>query len=125
MRDLIRKILLEHDTLPKVDREERIREIERRFDYINQLVPSFIKFYQKIYKKELEKVDVDVKKIFYGNEQYSGKEIVLKLYFSDSIDTDGLRREIWDYMEKVFGIDMQIYGMPLLVEVYIKKYERI
>lgn len=125
MRDLIRKILLEHDTLPKEDREERIREIEKRFDYINQLVPSFIKFYQKIYKKELEKVDVDVKKIFYGNEQYSGKEIVLKLYFSDSIDTDGLRREIWDYMEKVFGIDMKIYGMPLLVEVYIKKYERI
>lgn len=125
MRDLIRKILLEYDTLPKGDREERIREIERRFDYINQLVPSFIKFYQKIYKKELEKVDVDVKKIYYGIEQYSGKEIVLKLYFSDSIDTDGLRGEIWDYMEKVFGIDMQIYGMPLLVEVYIKKYERI
>lgn len=125
MRNLIRKILLEHDILPKGDREERIREIERRFDYINQLVPSFIKFYQKIYKKELEKVDVDVKKIFYGNEQYSGKEIVLKLYFSDSIDTDGLRREIWDYMEKVFGIDMRIYAMPLVVEVYIKKYERI
>lgn len=125
MRDLIRKILLERDTLPKGDREERIRGIERRFDYINQLVPSFIKFYQKIYKKELEKVDVDVKKIFYGNEQYSGKEIVLKLYFSDSIDTDGLRREIWDYMEKVFGIDMRIYAMPLFVEVYIKKYERI
>ena len=125
MRDLIRKILLEYSAPPEGEREERIREIERRFDYINQLVPSFIKFYQKIYKKELEKVDVDVKKIFYGNEQYSGKEIVLKLYFSDSIDTDGLRREIWDYMEKVFGIDMRIYAMPLLVEVYIKKYERI
>ena len=125
MRDLIRKILLEYSTPPEGEREDRIREIERRFDYINQLVPSFIKFYQKIYKKELEKVDVDVKKIFYGNEQYSGKEIVLKLYFSDSIDTDGLRREIWDYMEKVFGIDMRIYAMPLLVEVYIKKYEMI
>lgn len=125
MRDLIRKILLEYSTPPEGEREDRIREIERRFDYVNELVPSMMKFYQKIYKKELEKVDVDVKKIFYGNEQYSGKEIVLKLYFSDSMDTDGLRREIWDYMEKVFGIDMQIYGVPLLVEVYIKKYEMI
>ena len=125
MRDLIRKILLEYSTPPEGEREERIREIERRFDYINQLVPSFIKFYQKIYKKELEKVDVDVKKIFYGNEQYRGKKIVLKLYFSNSIDTNGLRREIWDYMEKVFGIDMKVYGVPIVVEVYIKKYERI
>ena len=125
MRNLIRKILLEYSIPPVGNREDRIREIERRFDEINHLVPSLIKFYQNMYKKELEKVDVDVKKIFYGNEQYSGKEIVLKLYFSDTIDTDGLRREIWDYMEKVFGIDMQIYGVPLLVEVYIKKYERI
>ncbi len=125
MRDLIRKILLEYSTPPEGEREDRIREIERRFDYVNELVPFLMKFYQKIYQKYLEKVDVDVKEMFYGNEQYRGKKIVLKLYFSNSIDTNGLRSEIWDYMEKVFGIDMKVYGVPIVVEVYIKKYERI
>jgi hypothetical protein len=124
MRDLIRKFLLEYSSAPQGNTEERIREIKRRFDHISELIPTMVKFYTKKYKNSLERIEVEEKKIHYGNENYTGKGIVLKLFFSE-IPRENIRGEVWDYMDRIFGINMKYYGVPLNIDVYIKKYERI
>ena len=125
MRESIKKILREYESPPEGTTEERIQEIENRFEEIKKMMPTIIRLYKSKYRGDLEKIDVDIKNIHYGNENYTGKELVLKLYFSDNLKKTTLRGEVWDYMKNFFGIDMTYYGVPIDVEVYVKNYIRV
>lgn len=123
MRDSIRKILKEYTGPPKGNREERIAEIQRRFERINEMVPTFVTFFEKRYGDILDKLEVDSKKIHYGAEMFTGGEIVLKFYLNT--ENKKIRHEIWDDIKNYFGIDMTKYGVPLDIDVRIRKYERV
>ena len=114
---IIRKILKEYSSAPVGNREERIIEIEKRKKRIDKLLPIMIQLFEEKFGDELVKIEVDDKKVHYGNELYSTTIKNLKFFFSDEAKQN-YRKEIYRDINSFFGIDITYYGVPLYVEIY-------
>jgi len=114
---IIRKILKEYSSAPVGNREERIIEIEKRKKRIDKLLPAMIELFKDKFGDELVKIEVDDKKVHYGNELYSTTIKNLKFFFSDEAKQN-YRKEIYRDINSFFGIDITYYGVPLYVEIY-------
>jgi len=114
---IIRKILKEYSSAPKGDKEARIIEIEKRKEHIDKMLPIMIQLFEEKFGDELVKIEVDDKKVHYGNELYSTTIKNLKFFFSDEVKQN-YRKEIYRDINSFFGIDITYYGVPLYVEIY-------
>ena len=114
---IIRKILKEYSSAPEGSKEERIIEIEKRKKRIDKLLPMMIELFKDKFGDELVKIEVDDKKVHYGNELYSTTIKNLKFFFSDEAKQN-YRKEIYRDINSFFGIDITYYGVPLYVEIY-------
>jgi len=117
VENIIRKILKEYSSAPVGNREERIIEIEKRKKRIDKLLPIMIQLFEEKFGDELVKIEVDDKKVHYGNELYSTTIKNLKFFFSDKAKQN-YKKEILRDINSFFGIDITYYGVPLYVEVY-------
>ena len=121
---IIRKILKEYSSPPEGNKDERIVEIEKRKKRIDKLIPLMIEFFEDKFGDELVKVEVDDKKVHYGNELYSTTIKNLKFFFSDK-SNQNYRMEIIRDINSFFGIDITYYGVPLNVETYKMVWKEI
>jgi len=121
---IIRKILKEYSSPPEGNKDERIVEIEKRKKRIDKLIPLMIEFFEDKFGDELVKVEVDDKKVHYGNELYSTTIKNLKFFFSDK-SNQNYRMEIIRDINSFFGIDITYYGVPLNVETYKMAWKEI
>jgi len=117
VENIIRKILKEYSSAPEGDKEARIIEIEKRKKHIDKLLPAMIELFKDKFGDELVKIEVDDKKVHYGNELYSTTIKNLKFFFSDEAKQN-YRKEIYRDINSFFGIDITYYGVPLYVEIY-------
>ena len=117
MENIIRKILKEYSDAPKGNKESRIIEIEKRKEHIDKMLPIMIQLFEEKFGDELVKIEVDDKKVHYGNELYSTTIKNLKFFFSDKAKQN-YKKEILRDINSFFGIDITYYGVPLYVEVY-------
>jgi hypothetical protein len=117
VENIIRKILKEYSSAPEGDKEARIIEIEKRKKRIDKLLPAMIELFKDKFGDELVKIEVDDKKVHYGNELYSTTIKNLKFFFSDEAKQN-YRKEIYRDINSFFGIDITYYGVPLYVEIY-------
>jgi hypothetical protein len=100
-------------------REERIDFIEKYKKQVVRLLPKIIIFFKDKLGDKLKDITVGEKKVFYGNEMYSGTKIVLRFHFNDNLyywDLMSLKHEIWNDLISFFNIDMGYYGVPLELE---------
>jgi len=114
---IIRKILKEYSSAPQGSKEERIIEIEKRKEHIDRILPLMIQLFKDKFGNDLVKIEVDDKKVHYGNELYSTTIKNLKFFFSDE-PKQNYKKEILRDINSFFGIDITYYGVPLYVEVY-------
>ena len=114
---IIRKILKEYSSAPQGSKEERIIEIEKRKEHIDRILPLMIQLFKDKFGDDLVKIEVDDKKVHYGNELYSTTIKNLKFFFSDEVKQN-YRKEIYRDINSFFGIDITYYGVPLYVEIY-------
>lgn len=114
---IIRKILKEYSSAPEGSKEERIIEIEKRKEHIDRILPLMIQLFKDKFGDDLVKIEVDDKKVHYGNELYSTTIKNLKFFFSDEVKQN-YRKEIYRDINSFFGIDITYYGVPLYVEIY-------
>ena len=117
VENIIRKILKEYSSAPKGSKEERIIEIEKRKEHIDRILPLMIQLFKDKFGDDLVKIEVDDKKVHYGNELYSTTIKNLKFFFSDEVKQN-YRKEIYRDINSFFGIDITYYGVPLYVEIY-------
>ena len=117
VENIIRKILKEYSSAPEGSKEERIIEIEKRKEHIDRILPLMIKLFEEKFGDDLVKIEVDDKKVQYGNELYSTTIKNLKFFFSDKAKQN-YRKEIYRDINSFFGIDITYYGVPLYVEIY-------
>jgi len=117
VENIIRKILKEYSSAPEGSKEERIIEIEKRKEHIDKMLPIMIQLFEEKFGDELVKIEVDDKKVHYGNELYSTTIKNLKFFFSDEAKQN-YRKEIYRDINSFFGIDITYYGVPLYVEIY-------
>lgn len=135
MKDLIRKILRESIQIPddapewvkrfnKLPKEDRIQDIENRKDKIEKLMPNIINFFEDRFGDELEKIVINQKKVHYGNELYSTEKLVINFYFyepSQMFSRAKYYNEVVRDLINFFNIDITYYGMPLDIEIHVKK----
>ena len=117
VENIIRKILKEYSSAPEGSKEERIIEIEKRKEHIDRILPLMIQLFKDKFGDDLVKIEVDDKKVHYGNELYSTTIKNLKFFFSDEVKQN-YRKEIYRDINSFFGIDITYYGVPLYVEIY-------
>jgi hypothetical protein len=132
MRNIIKKILkemkFESNTPDWVEKfhnlptEERIEFIEKKKKYIEKYIPRIIEFFEEKYGDYIDRVEVGKKGVYYGSENYSTKEILLKFYFNNNITKTirVLRLDVIEDLQNFFNIDLGYYGVPLDLEFYIK-----
>ena len=140
MKHLIRKILRESAQIsldaPEwvkkfhslSSREEKIEDIEKRKVQIGKILPNISGFFREKFGDDLEKVVIDVKSVHYGNQGYSTDVWLLKFYFDETKDSFGgnkYKREVQRDLVNFFNIDITYYAMPLHIEFYVKKWEKI
>ena len=109
------------DKLPK---EDRIQDIENRKDKIENLMPNIINFFEDRFGDELEKIVINQKKVHYGNELYSTEKLVINFYFyepSQMFPRAKYYNEVVRDLINFFNIDITYYGMPLDIEIHVKK----
>jgi hypothetical protein len=135
VKDLIRKILRESMQIPddapewvkrfnKLPKEDRIQDIESRKDKIEKLMPNIINFFEDRFGDELEKIVINQKKVHYGNELYSTEKLVINFYFyepSQMFPRAKYYNEVVRDLINFFNIDITYYGMPLDIEIHVKK----
>jgi hypothetical protein len=117
VENIIRKILKEYSSAPEGSKEERIIEIEKRKEHIDRILPLMIQLFKDKFGDDLVKIEVDDKKVHYGNELYSTTIKNLKFFFSDEAKQN-YRKEIYRDINSFFGLDITYYGVPLYVEIY-------
>jgi len=135
MRNIIKKILkemiiMEPNTPDWVEKfhnlptEERIEFIEKKKKYIEKLIPKIVVFFELKYSDYIDRIEIGKKSVYYGSENYSTKEVLLKFYFNDNITKTmrvlSLRLDVIEDLQKFFNIDLGYYGVPLDLEFYIK-----
>jgi len=135
MRNIIRKILKEMkfelntpDWVKKfynLPTEERIEFIEKKRKYIEKLIPTIVVFFELKYGDYIDRIEIGKKGVYYGSENYSTKEVLLKFYFNDVDDNvaetnDDLKVQVIKDIKNFFNIDVKYYGVPLDLEFYIK-----
>lgn len=139
MQHLIRKILRESGQIPddapewvkrfnKLPKEDRIKDIENRKDKIENLMPNIINFFEDRFGDELEKIVINQKKVHYGSELYSTEKLVINFYFyepSQMFPRAKYYNEVVRDLINFFNIDITYYGMPLDIEIYVKKREKL
>jgi hypothetical protein len=139
VKDLIRKILRESIQIPddapewvkrfnKLPKEDRIQDIENRKDKIENLMPNIINFFEDRFGDELEKIVINQKKVHYGNELYSTDKLVINFYFyepSQMFPRAKYYNEVVRDLINFFNIDITYYGMPLDIEINVKKREKL
>ena len=139
MKHLIRKILRESAQIPddapewvkrfhKLPKEDRIQDIENRKDKIEKLMPNIINFFEDRFGDELEKIVINQKKVHYGNELYSTEKLVINFYFyepSQMFPRAKYYNEVVRDLINFFNIDITYYGMPLDIEINVKKREKL
>lgn len=135
MKDLIRKILRESRQIPddapewvkrfnKLPREERIEDIEQRKIKIGMILPNIIEFFKDKFGDDLEKIEIGKKRVTYGNESHSTERWVINFYFSPQsqiIPRAEYYNEVVRDLTNFFNVDITYYGMPLDIEIHIKK----
>ena len=132
MKHLIRKILRESGQIPddapewvkrfnKLPKEDRIQDIENRKDKIENLMPNIINFFEDRFGDELEKIVINQKKVHYGNELYSTEKLVINFYFYVPSQMSKYYNEVVRDLINFFNIDITYYGMPLDIEIHVKK----
>lgn len=112
----------------KLPKEDRIQDIENRKDKIEKLMPSIINFFEDKFGDELEKIVINQKKVHYGNEVYSTEKLVINFYFyepSQMFPRAKYYNEVVRDLINFFNIDITYYGMPLDIEIYVKKREKL
>ena len=105
--------------------EQRIEFIENKKKYIEKYIPRIIEFFEEKYGDYLNRVEVGEKGVYYGSENYSTKEVLLKFFFNDVDDNVaerlyGLELQVRKDIKNFFNIDLEYYGVPLDLEFYIK-----
>jgi len=139
VKDLIRKILRESMQIPddapewvkrfnKLPKEDRIQDIENRKDKIENLIPNIINFFEDRFGDELEKIVINQKGVHYGNELYSTDKLVINFYFyepSQMFPRAKYYNEVVRDLINFFNIDITYYGMPLDIEINVKKREKL
>ena len=136
---MIRKILRESIQIPddapewvkrfnKLPKEDRIQDIENRKDKIENLMPNIINFFEDRFGDELEKIVINQKGVHYGNELYSTDKLVINFYFyepSQMFPRAKYYNEVVRDLINFFNIDITYYGMPLDIEINVKKREKL
>jgi len=139
VKHLIRKILRESAQIPddapewvkrfhKLPKEDRIQDIENRKDKIEKLMPNIINFFEDRFGDELEKIVINQKKVHYGNELYSTEKLVINFYFYEPCQMFPRAKyynEVVRDLINFFNIDITYYGMPLDIEINVKKREKL
>lgn len=108
----------------KLPKEDRIQDIENRKDKIENLMPNIINFFEDRFGDELEKIVINQKKVHYGNELYSTEKLVINFYFyepSQMFPRAKYYNEVIRDLINFFNIDITYYGMPLDIEIHVKK----
>jgi len=126
MRDIVHKVLKEIKDLHDINsREERINILKYNKEYIEKLLPAIVKFFEHTFKDDLDKIEVKLGGVGYGSEDFAMESFKLIFYFNQ-IPRDSkfsIRRKIIQYLRNMFNIDITRYGIPLSINVYVKKWE--
>jgi len=128
MRDLIKKILRENSlTTVSGTREERIKQIDERIRIINRLLPKIKKFIEINFGSEIEKVEIGIKAVHYGNENYSVTIPEVDIYFKENTfyGVNEIKTQIFEVLKNYFNIDVTRYGVPIHFTFYKKVWEKM
>ena len=72
---------------------------------------------------DLDHIKIKEKKVHYAHENHSTTSIVMVFFFNDP--PLNYRREVLDDIKNFFSLDITLYGFPLDVEFYYKKWEKL
>ncbi len=109
-------------------REERIVEIEKKKEYIEKITPKIVKFFEVKYGNSLDRIDVGETRTYYGSESHSMNQVEYKFYFNNIDDkTFGyqiiLKKQVKKDLSDFFNIDVEYYGVPLVLEFFVKTWQ--
>jgi hypothetical protein len=104
-----------------LSRDERVENIEKRKEKYLSLIPRIVSFFEEVYGDKLHSLDVDEKRVHYGNEFYS--TTIPNLIFNFNKVDRNVKKEIITYLQSFFNIDYEYYGVPFYFEVYVKDGE--
>jgi len=127
MRDLIKKVLRESE---EETAEEFIARFEKDKKRIEKTIPKIVNFLKSGFDDyNLLDISVGETKKAYGSTFYVDENGKYK-QFMTTIPTirmrfldlkDGQKRKvgnmIWDQLENIFGIDLSLYGTPLMLKL--------
>jgi len=127
MRDLIKKVLRESE---EETAEEFIARFEKDKKRIEKTIPKIVNFLKSGFDDyNLLDISVGETKKAYGSTFYVGENgkytqftatvLTIRMSFIDLKDSQKRKvgNMIWDQLENIFGIDLSIYGTPLILKL--------
>ena len=110
------KYIISESQYKKLISENNGEEIIERKKHIERLIPKIEKYFKIKYKGELEKIEVNMVSVKFGEEDLILEIPRMEFYFNNSL----INRvySIMGDLRDVFNIDMSEYGMPLRLRIY-------
>ena len=127
MRDLIKKVLRESE---EETAEEFIARFEKDKKRIEKTIPKIVNFLKSGFDDyNLLDISVGETKKAYGStfyvdengkyKQFMATIPTIRMRFHDLNDSQKRKvgNMIWDQLENIFGIDLSLYGTPLMLKL--------
>jgi hypothetical protein len=110
------KYIISESQYKKLISENNGEEIIERKKHIERLIPKIEKYFKIKFKGELEKIEVNMISVKFGEENLILEIPRMEFYFNNSL----INRvyEIMGDLRDVFNIDMSEYGIPLRLRIY-------
>ena len=127
IRDIIRRVLREtvEPSTDRVDKkyafktkEQKIQDIEKNREYLENILPKIIKFFKHKFGDELVDVSVRVEPYLFLSDDYNSERFVVTFLFDGTSipETSMNKSEIWRDLDSFFNIDLKGWHIPLRVE---------
>jgi hypothetical protein len=110
------KLIISESQYKKLISENNAEEIIEKKKYIESIIPKIERYFKIKFKGDLDKIEVNMVSVKFGEEDLILKIPRMEFYFNNSL----INRvyEIIADLRDIFDIEMSEYGVPLRLRVY-------
>ena len=117
------KLIISESQYKKLISENNGKEIIEKKKHIENIIPKIEKYFKIKFKGDLDKIDINMVSVKYGEEDLILEIPRMEFYFNNPLI--GRVHEITGDLRDVFNIEMFEYGVPLRIRIYEKTWKLV
>ena len=126
-RNILAKYNSIEESFPsKAGVKDRISYIKKRLEDIEDIFPMIERYVETKWSPQVE-MKGSLRDTHFGNERYSGRKINLDFFIDNSKmdEAQNIQKEIIEDLKNLFNLKVNMYGEPLDLNFFWKKWEKL